>query len=65
MLVFRRANIKLRSKPLLSDLNIRILHGEVSVLAGENGVGKSSFASAAAEFSVEGEGGCLGLMGEA
>ncbi|MFP3039713.1 MAG: ATP-binding cassette domain-containing protein [Candidatus Hodgkinia cicadicola] len=67
MLVFRRVNIKLRSKLLLSDLNIRILTGEVSVLAGENGVGKSSLASAIAadtELSVEGEGGCFGVSWE-
>ncbi len=62
MLVLKRANVRLKNKLVLVNLSVKILPGEMSVLVGENGIGKSSFANAIAaggQHSIEGEGKCL------
>ncbi len=63
MLTLRCVNISFRGKRLLSDLSLRLLPGELCVLVGSNGAGKSSLANALTADSRYAIGGVASFRG--
>ncbi|MGP1916168.1 MAG: ATP-binding cassette domain-containing protein [Candidatus Hodgkinia cicadicola] len=65
MVSLKSGQIKLNSKLIIKDLNLKLSPGELSVLIGRNAAGKSTLVSAliaAGKFDASGRGNCCGLL---
>ncbi|MGP1926968.1 MAG: ATP-binding cassette domain-containing protein, partial [Candidatus Hodgkinia cicadicola] len=61
MVSLKSGQIKLNSKLIIKDLNLKLSPGELSVLIGRNAAGKSTLVSAliaAGKFDASGRGNC-------
>ncbi len=64
MVLIQNGNITFKSKRILSNLNLSLFPGELCVLIGENGIGKTSFVnaiSANAKYRIVSKGYCYGV----